>query len=705
MAKSNRQRNKDRNTQQKKNANSIPFSLNYNALKMFGRQLYSNAWAAISELVANGFDAGAKDVYLYINMIDKSHAIVELFDNGCGMDATDLKEKYTKIGRNRRIEDSVNKAAGRKGIGKLAALYLSDKYQIISKKDGETTAWEVNVTNMQDTKTPSMTKVLGNEVNIACSTIWSSKKFTSGTLIQLKEVNLTRLGDAAIDALKHKLSNYFLFDSLNSHLKICIIRTDGEKINFDRVEKKIAFNNMSTIYRSSNDIALATTNDAFIVPYVNKRKEDCKYTGIRKVIGFPQKVKNKDTGEETGFFGDIEFFNKKYKYALTGWIGIHSTIDSDSAKVNDARYVKNKFYNPNQIRVYVRNKLANENILGKLGLVATYANYIEGEISFEILDMDDLDDIATSNRQEFSVEDDRVKLLLALLKGISQQLLGERQNLADEINAEKNKIDEGIRATEKSVFRQGLREDLAEIDLPSSVADELATTTANKLVGDFGELKASFKLFISHASKDRIFTDFISHYLQFRGFRFDPKDSDSTDIFYSSDGLDITDPRPLADIIKRMLVNDNTGILFLTSDNFLASQYCLFEGGATWSHRSVLGYSIISLNYNSIPTFLTNGKSEFSFNTADKSSFEMNEQNYMHLITVLNIAIKHLNQNRLIRGDTPIVEISVPTFPDKVRLKLEGKTPQDYMDHDILEYWQTYVLDNIDNYLAGKHTP
>ena len=59
---------------------SIKFSLTYSALKMFGRQLYSNAWAAISELVANGFDAGASDVYLYIDMRDKKHSIVELID-------------------------------------------------------------------------------------------------------------------------------------------------------------------------------------------------------------------------------------------------------------------------------------------------------------------------------------------------------------------------------------------------------------------------------------------------------------------------------------------------------------------------------------------------------------------------------------------------------------------------------------------------
>ena len=53
------------------NDSIIKFSMNYYALKTFGRQQYSNAWAALSELIANGFDAHAKNVYLYINMSEK----------------------------------------------------------------------------------------------------------------------------------------------------------------------------------------------------------------------------------------------------------------------------------------------------------------------------------------------------------------------------------------------------------------------------------------------------------------------------------------------------------------------------------------------------------------------------------------------------------------------------------------------------------
>lgn len=246
---------------------------------------------------------------------------------------------------------------------------------------------------------------------------------------------------------------------------------------------------------------------------------------------------------------------------MEGWVGIHSSIEMEASKNNDDRYIKNQFYNPNQIRVYVRNKLANENILDKLGLVGTYARYIEGEVSFEILDDNEFDDIATSNRQEFSVVDERVELLINILRGISTQLVARRQELADKMNELKKQEDNEIRSKEKAIFEDEIHDDLMSADIPVEIANRISPVVANKAMGERIELKTSHKLFISHCKRDRIFTDFISNYLQFRGFEFST-DYNKTDIFYSSDGLDITSLDPLSDTIKGMIADHNTDILF-----------------------------------------------------------------------------------------------------------------------------------------------
>lgn len=677
----------------------IKFSMNYYALKTFGRQQYSNAWAALSELIANGFDAHAKNVYLYIDMSEKNDSIIEIIDDGCGMDANDLETKYAVIGRNRRLETPNDMATGRKGIGKLAALYLTDTYQIISAKDNAITAWKVNVIGKEDKDIPCLEQIPQTEVLPNCRDIWTNIKKTNGTIIRLLHVDLAKIGERAIEALKHRLSNYFLFDSMNSKLHLCILAQHTETISFENVKKEIAFDNMSHIYYSSKQF-IESQKQSFVVSFKDLNKNIKEKTVTREEFVFPETVTDGIPGNKIAISGIGTFYGKTKPYVLTGWLGVHSSIDNTPALNNDKRFIRNNYYTLNQIRVYVRNKLANENILGRLNLTGTYANYIEGEVAFDILDDNDFEDIATTNRQDFSVVDERVTLLLSLLKGLCRQLVQRRQELADKISRMKNEIDDEIRSQQKSSFANETHNDLLNAGIDNNKASELSHVIANKLKGNY-ELKTTYKIFISHSSKDRIFTDFISHYLQFRGFHWD-KDADKTDIFYSSNGIDITNGSPLPDIIKRMIVNDNTDILFLTSSNFLHNQYCLFEGGAAWATRAVLEYCIIALDYNSIPDFLTNKKPEFTFDTRKKDSFVLNQQSYSNLVIILNRLISHLNKNRTKANETIVSLIPEPHFDDLVQMKKAGKKVSDYMDPDVLQYWQTYVIDKLDSYFENN---
>lgn len=679
---------------------AIPFTMNYFALKTFGKQQYSNVWAALSELIANGFDAGANNVYLFLDMSEKKRAIVEIIDDGSGMDEDDLREKYAVIGRNRRLDDVNDTAAGRKGIGKLAALYLSDKYQIISCKAGLTTAWGVDVQGKRDNEIPSLEPIDFSEMEFSCAEIWNLVSENSGTMIRLVDVDLTRIGDRAIESLKRRLSNQFILGAVNRNLYLSIVKRAGDEVMFEEVHKEIAFDNMAFILTSDPQLIDART-DIFHDEYKTKNGQVKTLSFEKTVLEFPDEVMAVDSGQKLALSGETIFEGKSKKYCLSGWLGIHASIDNEQAKKNDNRFVRNSFYNPNQIRIYVRNKLANETFLSRLNLTGTFANYIEGEVSFDILDDNDLEDIATTNRQDFSFDDDaRIVLLRDILRSLCRLLIGHRQKLADQIKATKKEDDDKEQSKKKTSFAHQTHKDLLSAGVTPDKADELSFVISNKLAGDY-ELKSEYKLFISHSSKDRIFTDFIAHYLRYRGFRWD-KDADKTDIFYSSDGTDITNGTPLADIIKRMLLDANTDILFFTSDNFRSSQYCMFEGGAAWATRSVVGYSIISLDYNSIPEYLTNGKPEFTFSTKDRSSFILNEQNYSNLVIILNRLISHLNNNRIKLGEKPVDLIPEPQFDDLVQMRKKGKEIKDYMDEDVYLYWQTYVVENLDKYFADK---
>lgn len=94
------------------------------------------------------------------------------------------------------------------------------------------------------------------------------------------------------------------------------------------------------------------------------------------------------------------------------------------------------------MKLYVRDKLAVENFLEYLDNTQQMKVYLEGEISFDILDNDELEDISTSSREGFSREDERVKLLINILKPIISKLMSERNKVATQISAEDRMEDE-----------------------------------------------------------------------------------------------------------------------------------------------------------------------------------------------------------------------------------------------------------------------
>lgn len=112
------------------------FTFGYLALKMLGKTLYSNPFAAMSELIANGLDANADKIWVYIDIRDKSNSTIEIIDNGHGMTDDEILKKYLVVGKDNRPEND-NEMMGRKGIGKLAAFYLSNNYFLRTKTEKE----------------------------------------------------------------------------------------------------------------------------------------------------------------------------------------------------------------------------------------------------------------------------------------------------------------------------------------------------------------------------------------------------------------------------------------------------------------------------------------------------------------------------------------------------------------------------------------
>lgn len=110
-------------------------------LEHLGISAYNSVRKCLAELVANAYDADAREVYITIPDVIDENAIIKISDDGSGMSTTDLCEKFLYIGRNRR-EEGERSGKGRliigsKGIGKLAGFGIASRIRIITRKDAE----------------------------------------------------------------------------------------------------------------------------------------------------------------------------------------------------------------------------------------------------------------------------------------------------------------------------------------------------------------------------------------------------------------------------------------------------------------------------------------------------------------------------------------------------------------------------------------
>ena len=422
--------------------NSIPFNFSYFALKLLGKQMYTNNWSAISELIANGLDAGATNVKLYIESIDKENSKLEILDNGSGMDYVDLATKYALIGRNRRISNGEfsEKTKGRKGIGKLATLFLSKKYYIVSKKNGIETAWMLDSTNASESDVPELIRVTIDDVCIENKEIWDS--FESGTLIKSVGVNLVGFAEGKLDSLKMTLANYYLLNNIGAVIEVAYKTKPKQKVEFSKVSKVIGFKNLYAYFQTSYGIIKSELLNNSVK--INSDLEQVT-NKLRKVIKLSPSDITRISLKGKRNFVTINGNYKEFEYELTGWIGIHSTINMLEAVGNTGedpgnRFIRNSVYKANQLRLYVRDKLAVSDFMPQLNNTQAFSNYIEGEISFDILDNDDLEDISTSNREGLSGNDERITLLIELLKPIVNKLISERVNIGSIVRKEVEKI-------------------------------------------------------------------------------------------------------------------------------------------------------------------------------------------------------------------------------------------------------------------------
>lgn len=667
------------------NNKNIGFKFSYLALKLLGKNLYSNAWAALSELVANGLDASAENVYLYIDMRNKHKSTIEVFDDGNGMSFEDLRDNYVHIGRNRRLnQENADNVMGRKGIGKLSALFLSRHYYIATKKlNNDFYIYEMDFSIEKENSNeeqPQMTLV--NEIDYDNNQF---KKFTKGTMIRMEDVNLKGYADVSIDSLNNVLSDFFAIDDIDNRNIFLKVVTSDEEVSSEyvKVKKRTPFKNMVKIvcFDEATYVRLKDKYEGNIykIPYKKYKEQlyENKTTVSREVL--------------SKRFYEIPDENSKMKEGkITGWIGIHSSIKTDIAEKNDENFKKNKLYNPLKLRVYVRNKLAIDNFLPIINNTQVFVNFIEGEISYNILDDNQFPDIATTSRQNMDENDGRIINLATDVKREITKLIKARQEISKEISEKEKNLNISSNTKAKEALANTIDKTIKRVtdDIPDitihkndvlNYSNEIKTSVLKSVQGE--TIKNKYKVFFSHSRKNKSFLDFFFFILKKVGIR-------ETEMFYTSkdNRPEIDIKKSLAEISKANIIDNNTIMFFYSTEEFLESEFCMFEGGAAWATRTQDDFFITFDDYKNIPTYL-NPMDEFLL-SLNNSSDIFNGVTYNGVVQSLNFLIRHINIGREINHEIIISLFGEVDFPDSVELS-EGVRPK--LNETIIKYWDTYI--------------
>lgn len=353
----------------------LVMSISLNALEHLGINLYSNMPAVLSEIVANAWDADAKNVTV---TVDKANETITIEDDGMGMNRDGVIDRFLTVGFKRRetlgeTTPSGRKPMGRKGIGKLSIFSISQIAEVYTIQGKERTAFKMDSEIIRKAITGNSQKPYKPE---ELESLPSDLKM--GTRIVLSGLTKS-LSGMTVEGLKRRVARRFSVIGPKFNFKVTV---NGTAIGPDDRAYHNAIEYL-WIYGQQNDFVKSCKHIA--------RDHEDRLQAIQAELN-------------------------KSKISLSGWIGTVSSPSQLKDEEGD---------NLNRLAIFMRGKLAQEDILDEFGQKEIYADYVIGELHCEQLDLDNHNDIATSSRQSLKQDDPRFEALRKIVLSELRHIAGK----------------------------------------------------------------------------------------------------------------------------------------------------------------------------------------------------------------------------------------------------------------------------------------
>jgi hypothetical protein len=530
-------------------------------LELLGPNLYTNLYYVLAELIANAYDADAKNVYI---ISGKDEIRVE--DDGTGMsyENGDVHRYLNVAGVSRTTEDesvtaSGRRKMGRKGVGKLAALSVSELVDVLTVAAGEKSGFVLARRPAQGNRLAAI-----SEADVQFEKVGAHG---SAIVMRAPQYRLHK----TLAAVRRNILKLFPF--VGKDFRIHIIR-GSESLVVDAFDETVMseLSTLITLGEAHGRLAKLVPD-----PYPDRREE---LVTSRPPVLIPLTME------------DVNGAEHEYELIIEGWIGTYKSTRGRKVEITD--------FPDNFISLFANGKLGEFNILPLVGQNKLSEVYVVGQLHVDLFELTELPDMALSNRQGYKSDDPRY---VAVLEYVRTMLLAEVRRRRDlfvslENEAKKAKKDAEQRSDEAKLrvdidkFRveasRSAAEALSALGVEASQADmrEAVSRSLNEHSPDIG-LKAKVdaqkkKILISQTYLDKPFSDVLQAMLVYNGV---PEDEI---IYTNSDDqrCRIPESRAVYDYLRDFFVDSYSTqkmiVLFVTSENTGKSWGAITEVGASW---------------------------------------------------------------------------------------------------------------------------
>ncbi|MBF1585771.1 MAG: ATP-binding protein [Prevotella sp.] len=550
--------------------NKYELDIDVRILELLGPNLYTNIYYVLAELIANAYDADAHNVYI---ISDDKKIIVE--DDGKGMSYSKGEiAKYLKVAAISRSNEKNSRTAlnrlkmGRKGVGKLAALSVSEEVHVMTIANGEQSGFVLS-------RHPQSKKLQ----SIPNDKIRFEKISKNGTAIIM--LNPQYHLHKTSTAIKRNLLK--IFPAINEDFKIHILMGGKEEI-MDSVDREIGYQLCACIILGNKSLNIKNT---FRNEYPN-----IELLVQKQPQKFPLMLKN-NQGEE-----------KEYNLIIEGWIGAYKTTRGRKLEASD--------FPDNFISLYAHEKMGEFNVLPSVGGNKLNESFVVGQLYIDLFELSELPDMALSNRQGYKSDDPRyLKVIDFIKEDLLPSILSKRVAYAKAKKDQREKERISKQEGEEKAFRQNVR--LFRESTSSQVAriitnqgetfsKETVRNTVENIINKNSKLlglkphidQQKKKLFISHTGKDKEIGDIVYNMLIFNHV---PQE----DIIYTSCDDEISripQGMNIYEYLRKFFVDSVSDkkmyVLFITSDNTKTAWGAMVEIGASWITR--VDHKIFNIN-------------------------------------------------------------------------------------------------------------